>query len=679
MRYFVAVVIVLFALYGSLNATYGQVPPEQISLFPEIPSRPNVSHTPKHDQAIATFEAANKGWEVRRNVRSRTPRSMLGPPRFVPGATPEIIARNFLKENRGLLNMTAKTSHLSLLRIDEHEGAVHVSFQQDYRGIPVEGAVYGVHLNNNGVYYAAGDYYDDVAVADIVPRVQRPTAIAIAQDYLGPTLTLSDEPEIEQVILPYGDTYHLAWKIVGSSREPLGRWMLYVSATTGKVLGGRNLVDHGASGAPATASGMVYGRHPDAGPVVQRDLNGLNGQGHYLANYRVKVMKDNIGGEPAYETDGTFYYTPSDPAFKEVMVYYHINGFADYMGYQVGHYCFNFGFGSCRQVRAVANDHNEWYRARAEYFPPGATEPPTLFYGIGGVGSGQNVNSWAMEASTIAHEYMHFITEVVTHDGLNFGSYPRNQTRALDEAFSDFFGCMYADSPVFGEYVQRGPGGVRNLDNSYTMSDWGTVGGLDNDYWSGSQIFSGALWDIREMFGKGHATKAVYSGLRHLNFADPDFVDARDAIVAHATTIYYPGTCALKNIFASRGVGSPCSGSSSVVANKDTGLAGQDANTSAMSGMSLTAEIPETYVLGPSAPNPTLHRAVVRYGLPKAGHVVMVVYDALGREIVRSVDEYKGAGFHSVTVETGDLPAGLYFYSLQVDTFKETRAMVVFK
>src|SRR5690625_2924498 len=427
MRYFVAVVIVLFALYGSLNATYGQVPPEQISLFPEIPSRPNVSHTPKHDQAIATFEAANKGWEVRRNVRSRTPRSMLGPPRFVPGATPEIIARNFLKENRGLLNMTAKTSHLSLLRIDEHEGAVHVSFQQDYRGIPVEGAVYGVHLN------------------------------------------------------------------------------------------------------------------------------------------------------------------------------------------------------------------------------------------------------------TIAHEYMHFITEVVTHDGLNFGSYPRNQTRALDEAFSDFFGCMYADSPVFGEYVQRGPGGVRNLDNSYTMSDWGTVGGLDNDYWSGSQIFSGALWDIREMFGKGHATKAVYSGLRHLNFADPDFVDARDAIVAHATTIYYPGTCALKNIFASRGIGSPCSGSSSVVANKDTGLAGQDANTSAMSGMSLTAEIPETYVLGPSAPNPTLHRAVVRYGLPKAGHVVMVVYDALGREIVRSVDEYKGAGFHSVTVETGDLPAGLYFYSLQVDTFKETRAMVVFK
>ena len=272
---------------------------------------------------------------------------------------------------------------------------------------------------------------------------------------------------------------------------------------------------------------------------------------------------------------------------------------------------------------------------------------------------------------------MHFITEVVTHDGLNFGSYPRNQTRALDEAFSDFFGCMYADSPVFGEYVQRGPGGVRNLDNSYTMSDWGNI--LDNDYWSGSQIFSGALWDIREMFGKGHATKAVYSGLRHLNFADPDFVDARDAIVAHATTIYYPGTCALKNIFASRGIGSPCSGSSSEVVSMETDRVGHGENTSAMSGMNRAEEIPESSFLRSNAPNPAVDRTIVRYGLPTSGHVTMVVYDALGREIVRSVDEYKEAGFHSVTVVTSNLPAGVYFYSLTVDNFRETRSMVVFK
>ena len=57
----------------------------------------------------------------------------------------------------------------------------------------------------------------------------------------------------------------------------------------------------------------------------------------------------------------------------------------------------------------------------------------------------------------------------------------------------------------------------------------------------------------------------------------------------------------------------------------------------------------------------------------------MVVYDALGREIVRSVDEYKEAGFHSVTVVTSNLPAGVYFYSLTVDNFRETRSMVVFK
>lgn len=116
-----------------------------------------------------------------------------------------------------------------------------------------------------------------------------------------------------------------------------------------------------------------------------------------------------------------------------------------------------------------------------------------------------------------------------------------------------------------------------------------------------------------------------------------------------------------------------------MVANKETGLTGQDEDTSAMRGMSLSAKIPETYVLGTNAPNPALERTVVRYGLPNAGHVILVVYDALGREIVRSVDEYKDAGFHIVTVETGGLPPGLYFYSLRAETFKETRAMTVIR
>jgi hypothetical protein len=49
----------------------------------------------------------------------------------------------------------------------------------------------------------------------------------------------------------------------------------------------------------------------------------------------------------------------------------------------------------------------------------------------------------------------------------------------------------------------------------------------------------------------------------------------------------------------------------------------------------------------------------------------------LGREVAVLVDGIKPAGEHRVTWQPNGLTVGIYFYSLEVNGFRETRKMVL--
>ncbi len=87
--------------------------------------------------------------------------------------------------------------------------------------------------------------------------------------------------------------------------------------------------------------------------------------------------------------------------------------------------------------------------------------------------------------------------------------------------------------------------------------------------------------------------------------------------------------------------------------------------------------IPADYVLSPSQPNPFADKAVLRYGVPQSGHVRLVVYDLLGREVRRVVDREQGAGYHRVTFEGSDLASGVYVLRLEAGGRTETQRMVL--
>ncbi len=86
------------------------------------------------------------------------------------------------------------------------------------------------------------------------------------------------------------------------------------------------------------------------------------------------------------------------------------------------------------------------------------------------------------------------------------------------------------------------------------------------------------------------------------------------------------------------------------------------------------------FYLFDSYPNPFNATAKIEFGLQKSGHVKLVVYNILGKEISVLVDRRLIAA-NFVTFFHGDnYPSGIYFYSMFVDGVKiETKRMVLVK
>ena len=94
--------------------------------------------------------------------------------------------------------------------------------------------------------------------------------------------------------------------------------------------------------------------------------------------------------------------------------------------------------------------------------------------------------------------------------------------------------------------------------------------------------------------------------------------------------------------------------------------------------------LPETYALPQNYPNPFNPTTQLRYDLPDASHVRIMIHDLMGREVRTLVDIYQMAGYRSVqwnaTNDTGSpVSAGIYLYTIQAGEFREARKMVLLK
>lgn len=89
--------------------------------------------------------------------------------------------------------------------------------------------------------------------------------------------------------------------------------------------------------------------------------------------------------------------------------------------------------------------------------------------------------------------------------------------------------------------------------------------------------------------------------------------------------------------------------------------------------------IPSEYYLSQNYPNPFNPVTMIKYHLPKAEMVSLKIYDIMGREIRKIIDEYQSAGIYTIQFDASNIPSGVYFYTLYSDGFSQTRKMIIIK
>ena len=91
------------------------------------------------------------------------------------------------------------------------------------------------------------------------------------------------------------------------------------------------------------------------------------------------------------------------------------------------------------------------------------------------------------------------------------------------------------------------------------------------------------------------------------------------------------------------------------------------------------AQLPTTVQLKQNFPNPFNPVTSIEYVIPFEDKIDLTIYNILGEEIARLIDERQPAGEYEVTWNAANAASGIYFYKLQSGDFTATKKMLLLK
>ncbi len=90
-------------------------------------------------------------------------------------------------------------------------------------------------------------------------------------------------------------------------------------------------------------------------------------------------------------------------------------------------------------------------------------------------------------------------------------------------------------------------------------------------------------------------------------------------------------------------------------------------------------QTPANYSLRQNFPNPFNPSTKINFNIPKNNFVTLKVYDVTGRVVGNLVNQNLSAGKFEYEWDAGNLPSGIYFYTLRAGDFTQTKKMVLVK
>jgi hypothetical protein len=92
------------------------------------------------------------------------------------------------------------------------------------------------------------------------------------------------------------------------------------------------------------------------------------------------------------------------------------------------------------------------------------------------------------------------------------------------------------------------------------------------------------------------------------------------------------------------------------------------------------SNVPEFYLLHQNYPNPFNPHTAIRFDVVNGrDRSLLVIYDMLGREVTKLVNQSLPAGSYEVKWDARNFASGMYFYKLTVGEFTAVKKMVLVK
>lgn len=85
------------------------------------------------------------------------------------------------------------------------------------------------------------------------------------------------------------------------------------------------------------------------------------------------------------------------------------------------------------------------------------------------------------------------------------------------------------------------------------------------------------------------------------------------------------------------------------------------------------------YYLGNNFPNPFNPETSIQFALKERSHVKLTVYNSLGKEVERLIDQSMTPGTYLVKWNAGNSASGVYFYGIETERFYEVKKMILIK
>jgi len=88
---------------------------------------------------------------------------------------------------------------------------------------------------------------------------------------------------------------------------------------------------------------------------------------------------------------------------------------------------------------------------------------------------------------------------------------------------------------------------------------------------------------------------------------------------------------------------------------------------------------PSQFELEQNYPNPFNPSTTIKYSIPTSEFVTLKIFDVLGNEIATLVNENKSAGSYEINFNASNLSSGIYLYTLQAESYTQTKKLILLR